>query len=214
MAFKQKGYSAGEGTGSSRKVTRQANKQMKQAKLDTFEGNTNLEKKASMAAAKNRAKTAERKASKVVKKTERKEDRAARVTARGDKRANRKLAKAEKLTGKAGEIKAKSTAKAEKISPTKPKAKVTPKVTPKPKAEVKTARNTGTTYDSAWEKNKDTKAYAKYKGNKAAAVADMKAWNKKNDAKKRAGGGNDATKHSLTKDKGTKGGKPGKGYMG
>tara|TARA_R100001377_G_scaffold71578_1_gene47210 strand:- start:1811 stop:2524 length:714 start_codon:yes stop_codon:yes gene_type:complete len=140
--FKQKGYDAGDDTGSSRKVVRQANKQMKQAKLDTFEGNTNLEKKANMAAAKNRAKTVERKASKVVKKTERKEDRAARVTARGAEKANKLNARAAKnkaksestddsiikgrtanrsdrLANKAVKVSARSEAKAEKISPTK-----------------------------------------------------------------------------------------------
>lgn len=189
--FKQKGFDAGEGTGSSRKVTRQANNQMKQAKLDTFEGNTNLEKKASMAAAKSRAKTAERKASKVVKKTERKEDRAAIVTARGDKRSNRKLAKAEKLTGKAGEIKAKSTAKAEKISPTKTRT-IEPtvkkeesrakKLTVKKTIEkVPTKRGTGVTYKSAWDADKGNvkSKYKTYAAFEKAAVA----YNSRKDSK-------------------------------
>ena len=143
----------------------------------------------------------------------RKNKRAARVTARGAKKAN-------KLNARAGKVVSKSTAKANKISTRKitaPKAEVklnvkksTPKVA-KTITKVKTARGTGNTYKSAWEANKGgvKKKYKSFADFKKAAVD----YNKKKDAKKRAAGGNAATKNSLTKDRGTKGGKPGKPFV-
>ena len=158
------------------------------------------------------------------------EERKAKRTA---KRVSRLTTRAAKNTAKSAStsdsvIKARTarratrlTAKAEKLSPTKRKIDV-PKAVPVSRAKklevkktitkVKTARGTGNTYKSAWEANKGgvQKKYKTYKEFETEA----KAYNKTKDAKKRAAGGNDATKHSLTKSRGAKGGKPGKGYMG
>ena len=192
--YKQKGTDFGAGTGSnpeskpSRKEVRQARRSAKKDAIASMPGTTGLERRLNYKGTKARARKANKAAVKKAKSITPEQRKANQTKATSDH--NKRVADATAKYGK----------------------KDAPK--PKPKAKVETARGTGTTYDMAWEKNKNTKAYAKYKGNKAAAIADMKAWNKKQDAKKRAAGGNAATKHSLTKDKGTKGGKPGAGYMG
>jgi hypothetical protein len=173
MGFKQGGYDAGEGTGSSRKEVRQ-------------------EKRA--------ARVSERGAAK-----------ANRVSARTEKKVSRINARAEKVgakgASKVAKVTTKSTAKAEKISPAKvakpvvkPVSRAKKLTVAKTIKKVATKRGTGNTYKSSWDAMSADKK-AGYKGGYGDFETKAKDWNKKNDAKKRASGGNAATKHSLSKKK-------------
>jgi len=119
-------------------------------------------------------------------KAERGERKSERITARGERKSDRLTARADKLKGKASDVKAKSTVKAVKASPTKtvgkkievkakaPISRAKPLTTAKTVKKVATKRGTGKTYKSAWEgmsaekKAKFTGGYSEFKGEAVA----------------------------------------------
>ena len=104
--------------------------------------------------------------------------RAAKITARGQKKSNKLMNKAANLTRKAKTVTSKSTAKAEKVSPTpKPKNTTTPNIAP-----VKTKRGTGKTYKSAWA-GMSTKKKAEFK-DYADFETKAKSYNRVKDSQK------------------------------